>query len=175
MSDSPLVRVVARIEAARGLDGAVGAIAPRVRRAPQALLDLLHGKPLGHAAHPIAVLVPAGAWISASVLDLLPGSERAAQRLIGVGLLSVPPTAAAGLADWSVLTPAQQRVGLTHAAANVIASTLYAASWLQRRRGHSTAGKVLAALGLTVLSASGYLGGHLVYRMGARVEADPPR
>lgn len=173
MSDSPLVSAVARIEAAEGLDGAVGAIAPVVRRAPQALLDLLHGKPLGHAAHPIAVLVPAGAWISASVLDLLPGGKRAARRLVGVGLLSAVPTVASGLADWSVLTSRQQRVGLIHATANVIAVALYAASWLARRSGHSGSGKVLAGLGLTVLGGSGYLGGHLVYRMGARVETDP--
>jgi len=155
------------------LDGAIGAIAPIVRRLPRALLDLLHGAPLGHAAHPIAVLIPAGAWISASVLDVLPGGRGAARRLIGVGLLAAAPTAASGLADWSILNERQQRVGLIHASANVIAMTLYAASLLQRRRGQNTSGKMLAGMGLAVLSASGYLGGHLVYRQGARVEVDP--
>lgn len=87
-----------------------------------------------------------------------------------MGLLAAVPTAASGYADWSILNPRQQRVGLIHASANVIALSLYAASWLQRRSGHNTSGKVLAGLGLAVLSGSGYLGGHLVYRMGARVE-----
>ncbi|THG29987.1 DUF2231 domain-containing protein [Naasia lichenicola] len=169
-SESLLVRAVAHLERARGLDGAIRALAPKVRRAPQAVLDLLHGAPLGHAVHPVAVLVPAGAWISASVLDFLPGSERAARRLVAVGLLSAAPTSASGLADWSSLNTPQQRVGIVHASANVLAWFLYAASWLQRRKGNDGRGKLLALAALGVLGGSGYLGGHLVYRQGARVE-----
>ncbi len=169
-SASLLVRVVARLERAAGLDGAIRALAPKVRRVPQTVLDLLHGAPLGHAVHPVAVLVPAGAWISASILDFLPGSERAARRLVAVGLLTAAPTSAAGLADWSSLTTPQQRVGIVHASANVLAWILYAASWAQRRNGNRRGGRLFALAALTVLGGSGYLGGHLVYRQGARVE-----
>ena len=134
--------------------------------------DVLNGAPLGHPAHPIAILVPVGAWISAAVLDFVPGQEKAARTLVGVGLIAVAPAAAAGIADWSILTQKQQRVGIVHWAANLTGVALYSASYLQRRRGKFVSGKILGLLGLGVVSASGYLGGHLAYSQGANVERD---
>jgi nitrite reductase/ring-hydroxylating ferredoxin subunit/uncharacterized membrane protein len=136
------------------------------------LRDLLRGVPLGHPVHPVAVLVPAGAWISSAVLDFIPGQERAARILIGAGLLGVAPAAASGIADWSLLKRKQQRVGIVHWAANLTAVALYSASYIQRRRGKQISGKVLGLAGLTVVSASGYLGGHLAYRQAANVLID---
>jgi nitrite reductase/ring-hydroxylating ferredoxin subunit len=103
------------------------------------------------------------------VLDFIPGQERASRTLVGVGLLGVIPAASAGIADWSVLTQKQQRVGIVHWAANLTSVGLYTASYIQRRRGKQVSGKVLGLLGLAVVSASGYLGGHLAYRQGANV------
>jgi uncharacterized membrane protein len=121
--------------------------------------------------HPIAILVPAGAWISAAVLDFIPGQGRAARTLVGVGLLAAAPAAAAGVADWSALEQKQQqRVGIVHWAANLMAIGLYSASYVQRRRGRAVSGRVLGLLGLALISGAGYLGGHLVYRQGANVE-----
>lgn len=165
------VKLVSRLEDAATLDPLVGQVRKVVNAVirPQPVRDVLHGVPVGHPVHPLLVLVPAGAWLSAAVLDLLPGNERAARTLIGVGVVSALPTAAAGYTDWSELHEQQMRVGLVHAGANAIATALYAASFVQRGRGHGASGKVLSMLGLAVVSGGGYLGGHLSYRQAAGV------
>lgn len=48
-----------------------------------------------------------------------------------------------------------------------MAAALFAGSYLSRTRGAHNRGTVLSALGLTVLGASGALGGHLSYAQGA--------
>ena len=104
-----------------------------------------------------------GSWTSASVLDLLGGSDSAgsAQRLVGTGLLAAAPTAWTGWAEWSAAGPRDQRVGLVHAVTNGVAIGVYAASWLTRRRGRHTAGAGLALAGAAVSGVGAYLGGHL--------------
>jgi len=176
MSANPVVRAAESIENATALDETVAAAGSAVSRVPLfrpgALRDLLHGVPLGHPAHPFAILVPAGAWISAAVLDFVPGQQKAARTLVGVGLIGVAPAAASGIADWSALRQQEQkRVGIVHWAANLTAVALYSASYVQRRRGKHVSGKVLGLVGLAVVSGSGYLGGHLAYSQGANVQS----
>ena len=171
MKPLPALELVARLEDADWLDP----LAKRVRKVvksairPQWARDILHGVPVGHPVHPLAVQVPLGAWLSAAVLDALPGNGRAAQVLIGVGTLSAVPSAVAGFNDWTELHPQQQRVGLIHASANIMATGLYAVSMVERARGRNASGKVLAFLGLATVSAGGFLGGHLTYRQAAGV------
>ncbi|MBI5160579.1 MAG: DUF2231 domain-containing protein [Micrococcales bacterium] len=164
-------RLTARIETWPALDGALDAVSERVRAVPKALRDALHGKQAGHPLHPVAVLLPTGAWMSASVLDAVPGTGRAARTLVGVGVLAALPAVAAGLVDWSMQRRDQQRVGGVHAMANTAALALYSLSWLRRRRGAS--GVLPALLGLGLISAGGYLGGHMTYRRGVGVESRP--
>jgi nitrite reductase/ring-hydroxylating ferredoxin subunit/uncharacterized membrane protein len=169
VKELPLLNAVSRLEDSRWLDPLVTGVRRAVNsvvRVPW-LRDVLHGVPLGHPLHPLAVQVPLGAWTSAAVLDAVPGSERAAAILIGVGAVSVVPSALAGLTDWSDLHEQQQRVGLVHAAANVTATGLYLASLVQRSRGRQAHGKVLGYLGFATVAASGFLGGHLSYRQAA--------
>jgi nitrite reductase/ring-hydroxylating ferredoxin subunit/uncharacterized membrane protein len=134
---------------------------------PGRLKDILHGVPAGHPAHPPLTDLPMGCWTSVAVLDLLPGTERAANVLVAAGLAGAVPTALTGLADWSALHREQQRVGLVHALGTVTATGLYAASLLARSRGRTSRGKALGYAGLTVLMAGGYLGGHLAFRLAA--------
>lgn len=167
----PLVKIADKIEGAAWLDPAAGTVARIVKKAlrwPQ-LRDALHGVPLGHPVHPLLVTVPLGAWVSAAVLDLQPGHERAARTLVGLGVLAAVPTALTGVTDFSELDTPQQRTGIVHQAANAVAVWLYAASWLVRRRGNHGAGKVLSFAGLGVSGVGGFLGGHLTYRQGAGV------
>ncbi len=93
-----------RIEGARALDGPA-AFLDRLASpllAPRAVRDALEGQWLGHALHPLATDIPLGCWMSASLLDLVgpSRSEEASRRLIGFGVLTAVPTAAAGVADW---------------------------------------------------------------------------
>src|SRR5207248_4031090 len=106
-------------------------------------------------------------WSAAAVLDVLPGTGPASATLIGVGCAAVAPTAVTGWADWSQLHSQHQRVGIVHAAANVAALACYTASLVARARGRTLRGKALAYLGLTAMSAGGYLGGHLTFRQAA--------
>jgi nitrite reductase/ring-hydroxylating ferredoxin subunit/uncharacterized membrane protein len=170
------MRMMTRLAEARSLDplsdklqAAVQAVAK-----PQLLRDLLHGTKLGHPVHPVLVQVPVGAFMSAAVLDLLPGESRAATTLIAVGTAGVVPAVAAGWLDWSELRRDSRRVGLVHAGANAIAVGLYAASLVARLRGRTARGKTLGFAGLTVAGLGAYLGGHLAYaQSGGANQAAP--
>jgi nitrite reductase/ring-hydroxylating ferredoxin subunit/uncharacterized membrane protein len=165
-----------KLEEAERLDPAAEKVGRLITKVlPQGpVKDALHGRWLGHQLHPLLVALPIGMWSGATLLDLTAGRDghRAAQRLVGAGLLLVAPTAAAGWADWSELGAFQRpkRVGLVHAAANNAATIVYAASWLARRRGDHTRGRTLALLGATGLGVGGYLGGHLAYSQGVGVD-----
>src|SRR4051812_40879264 len=128
-----LVRAMESIEDAAVLDPPITTLRRVVAAVPRPVRELLHGAPLGHPAHPVAILVPAGAWISSAVLDFIPGQERAARALVGVGVVAAAPAAATGIADWSELDQRQQRVGVIHWGANLAAVALYSASYIQRR------------------------------------------
>jgi nitrite reductase/ring-hydroxylating ferredoxin subunit/uncharacterized membrane protein len=169
-------RLVARLERLTAID----AVADRARKLVHGTLrsrrvrDVLHGVWLGHPLHPALVQVPLGAWLSAAVLDVLPGQQTAATTLVAVGTASAVPAAAAGSNDWASLSREQRRVGLVHAAANTVALALYGASLAARLRGRHTTGRRLGYLGLAVAGASAYLGGHLSYALGAGVNQAVP-
>jgi len=152
---------------ARPLSKFVGEVIPH-----GVVKDALSGTWIGHPLHPMLTDVAIGSWTSAFFLDLMgrPGSQEAADSLVGIGVLSAVPTAAAGLADWSDMMGAERRVGLVHAGANVVATGLYGLSWLARRGGNRSRGVALGLAGATVATVGGYLGGHLSYRQGVNVD-----
>lgn len=166
-----------RIGAAAALDGPAEAVAKWARGAiPKGpVKDALSGVPLGHAAHPLMIVMPIGTWMSATVLDFVGGeaSRPAARRLIAAGLLSALPTAASGLNDWADTTPASdevRRVGAVHALANVAALGLFTASLAARRGGNHGRGVALGLAGMGAVGAGGHLGGHLSYAKGVGVD-----
>ncbi|GAB3277090.1 hypothetical protein GCM10027449_16550 [Sinomonas notoginsengisoli] len=164
---------VSRLERWPALD----ALADPLRKATQALVkprvvrNLLSGIPTGHPLHPVLTDLPIGAWSMASLLDTVGGesSEHAADVLVAAGLVVAVPTAASGLNDWSDTFGAVSRVGVAHAALNVTALGFYGASLAARKAGARGAGRGLAYLGLGILLTSGYLGGHLAFSKGVRV------
>jgi hypothetical protein len=160
-----IVRWTLRLEEASALDGTVRALDPRIRSVfgTGTRGSVLRGDWLGHALHPLLTDVVLGSWTSATVLDLFGGrgSSAAAQRLVGTGLLVVGPTAWAGWAEWSAAGLREKRVGVVHAVTNAVAISVYAASWVARRRGRHGAGRRLALAGAAVSGVGGYLGGHL--------------
>ncbi|HEY0868404.1 MAG TPA: DUF2231 domain-containing protein, partial [Fimbriimonas sp.] len=96
---------------------------------------------------------------------------KAAQTCIGLGILTSVAAAATGATQWyGMRDPALRRVGLTHAAMNSFALGLYGASYLLRKADRKKIGRGLALLGLAVLTYSGYLGGHMVYKRRAGVD-----
>jgi nitrite reductase/ring-hydroxylating ferredoxin subunit len=168
------VRFLAGLEA---LDPPAKKIGKAVRTIvkPGPVKDALSGSWLGHALHPLLTDVTIGSFTSAVVLDWLGGreSEPAARRLIGLGLLSAVPTVSSGYSDWAdteVADDSVRRIGIVHAAANATAASLFAASWLARRRGDHGRGKALALVAGGVLGGAGYLGAHLTLAEGVGVD-----
>ena len=145
------------------------------RIGPGRLKDALSGTWLGHALHPLLTDLPIGTWTSATLLDVMGGEESgpAADRLIGVGVLTSLPTAVTGATEWADTQRSDEnvrRLGIVHAAANVVALGLFAASLLARRRGNRGGGKALSLAGMGALSVGGHLGGHLSYAKGVGVD-----
>jgi len=170
------MRILTRLEEADQLDPVSEKLQQVVTTAvrPRRLRDLLHGTWLGHPLHPVLVQLPVGAFVSAALLDLLPGHRRAATTLIAAGLAGAPPAAAAGWLDWSEMTKDRRRVGLVHATANVVALGLYAGSLTARLRGRTARGKALGFAGLSVAGLGAYLGGHLAYAQGGGTNQAAP-
>jgi uncharacterized membrane protein len=138
-----------------------------------AVRDLAAGVPLGHRLHPLLVTIPLGSWTAATVLDLTGGGARPAQRLVGLGVLTAVPAAATGARDYLDTTGPARRIGLLHAGVNDAALIAYGLSWLARRRGRRVRGAVLSLVGLGLAGTAGWLGGHMVYTLGAGVERPP--
>jgi len=130
----------------------------------------LRGEWLGHALHPLLTDLSLGCWIGAGLLDVAGGkrSRVAAQRLVGAGLLFVPPVAASGMADYAVVDDRRvKRVGAVHAVGNIAVAGLYANSWWRRRQGRHASGVASAMLGGAMAWVTGYLGGHMSFARGA--------
>ncbi|BFU45150.1 Rieske 2Fe-2S domain-containing protein [Krasilnikovia sp. MM14-A1004] len=163
------MQTLTRLQEARSLDPVSDRLQTAVTKVvrPQRLRDLLQGIWLGHPLHPVLVQVPISAFLSAAVLDLMPGRRRAATTLIAIGTGAAAPAVAAGWLDWSQMTRDRRRVGLVHAAANAVAVGLYAASLVARLNGRDTRGRVLSFAGLTSAGLGAYLGGHLSFAQGA--------
>jgi O-antigen ligase len=167
-----LREALSSVETWRQVDPAAGKVQQQLRRAlPEdaPVTRVLTGSWIGHPVHPLVVLVPVGAWVSAGVLDLLPKHREAARHLVAIGLVAAVPAAVAGAAELRELDDRGRRVGFVHALTNLTATACYLASYGLRRGGRPGAGKVAAMLGLVAVSAGGALGGHLTYAQGAGV------
>jgi uncharacterized membrane protein len=160
------VVAVQRLEGVTALDPVVRAVSPFAAAlvAEPVRRDLLRGAWLGHALHPILTDVPIGFWTSAVVLDLAGGrgARGSAQRLVALGVASAVPAAVTGWAEWSGTGQREQRVGVVHAASNVLALSLFTASWRARRAGRHVTGVALGLAASSALGVGGFLGGHLV-------------
>jgi nitrite reductase/ring-hydroxylating ferredoxin subunit/uncharacterized membrane protein len=166
-----------RLGALDVLDEPTKKLAKLVRNAkrPPKIDEALSGTWLGHPVHPLLILLPLGSWTSAVLLDWLGGkdSQKAADILLGAGIVSAVPTVATGFADWADTEPASdtvRRVGIAHAALNATGTVLFAGSLAARAGGSRARGKLFALAGVGAVSASGYLGGHLTYAEGVGVD-----
>lgn len=163
-----VLKAVDRLERFSSADKLLAVVQRIVQAAPLGRArDGLHGRWLGHPVHPLLVQIPLGSWLSAAVLDAMPGQRTAVRILIATGLLAAAPAAASGLVDWAELNPRQTRVGIVHAAVNITGVALYVTSLTARLRGHEISGRMYGWAGLGVVGIGGALGGHLAYRLAA--------
>jgi len=159
------LQLMKRLEGAGVLDPAVRTAEPLASRlvADARLRRFFHGDATGIPPHVILTDVPFGAWFMAIFLDFFPdeGSRRAARRLVGLGLLAAAPTGLSGWAEWARADPATRRVGVVHAAANLVATLVFLASWRARRKDRHRLGANLARAGAVLLIVGGFLGGYM--------------
>lgn len=127
--------------------------------------DLLRAEPFGIPLHPVLTDLPIGFWTSSWILDLVGGEKGrdAAERLIGLGVLTAIPTAITGLVDRERHEPDMRSLATIHAGINLTATGLYGASWLLRRRGSRGAGLALAQVGALCATAGAALGRRLAF------------
>lgn len=145
----------------------------------------------GHPLHPILVLIPAGAWITSFVLDIIflaTGSTFwfvASLWVIVIGIGGALLAALAGLFDLLTLPMGLEprRLGLWHMTLNLIIVGLYVINVAAVRApalATPVESGVVAAntafwafflnlVAIVLLLASGWLGGEMVYRYGIAV------
>ncbi|MGW7090761.1 Rieske 2Fe-2S domain-containing protein [Streptomyces sp. NPDC054874] len=166
-----------RVEHSERADRLVDAARVVVRAVPMGRgRDVLHGRWLGHPVHPLMVQLPLGSWMSAAILDFVPGRQRAARTLVAVGLVAALPAAVAGWTDWAELRRPQMRVGLVHAASNAVGVAFYGVSFAARARSRFARGRLWGLAGLAAVSVGGAVGGHMAFRQasGANHAEDVP-
>lgn len=167
--DNWLDRIPYLREAGHAAGESIHAVVMKAGDQARDVADVLHGTWLGHPLHPVLTDVVVGSLSMAALFDLasvLGGDEsarKAADTLTTVGTASAVPTALAGLADFSTIPDRAAGHGLVHGLINDTAITLYFFSLRARKRGDRRAGLALSALGMAVLTAGAYLGGHLVF------------
>src|SRR2546421_6300603 len=166
--------ITQRIEETELLEKVAGPVAEAVGRVTQSrsVKNALSGTWLGHPLHPLLTDIPLGAWTMASALDIFGGrkAQPAADLLVGLGVLSALPTAAAGLNDWADTYGGVQSIGVVHAVANVVGVAFHGASFMARRRGRRGRAMALSMGGLAAQTIGGWLGGHLSYARGVGVD-----
>ena len=153
-------------------------LAQRVHATPagRPVHAVLHGNRwLGHPLHPVVVTLPIGAWATSAWLDARsaatgdPRDEHGADVALRVGIVGAALAAATGVAQYVDTRGDARRETAVHSALNTAALVAYLGSWAARRRGRRPLGRKLAALGMAVTGASGYLGGDVSYRHGVGV------
>ena len=163
-----------RLEDAAVLDRPARSLAAAVSAAtaPRLVKNALSGSWLGHRLHPALIPAPLGFWAGALVFDGIgtQPARYAADVLVGAGVATSLPTAAAGLSDWAETVGAARRVGLVHAALNTTALACYTASLVARALGRRKPGVALSLVGAGAVTLGGYLGGHLSYVLAIGVE-----
>lgn len=142
-------------------------------------------KIFGHPAHTILIVFPLGLLSTAAIFDTLAIVSKdeakkkklseTAQNLLGAGIIGGLVAAPFGTRDWLAIPQGTRakRIGKTHGLGNVLALTLFGASWLLRRDHAGNPREkalVLSFAGTALVGFTGWLGGELVDRLGVGVD-----
>lgn len=182
-SRTPHARLFDRIDAmpwlqrwSEGLAAVAGPV--RMKLTPSGLVDLLHGRWLGHALHPALSDLPIGLWAGSVLLYLL-GFSGAAVALSLAGIATALSAMATGIADLLVADGHDRRVGVLHGLLMTVALVIQIGSPVAYFLGAVVVAAILAVVSLVITVGAAYLGGHLVLARGAMVDhtvwpAGPP-
>jgi nitrite reductase/ring-hydroxylating ferredoxin subunit len=160
----------------QGLGAVAGPV--RTKLAPSGMVDLLHGRWLGHALHPALSDLPIGLWAGSVLLYLL-GFSGAAVALSLAGIATALVAMVTGIADLLVADGHDRRVGVLHGLLMTVALVIQIGSPVAYFLGAVVVAAILAVVSLLITVGAAYLGGHLVLARGAMVDhtvwpAGPP-
>lgn len=131
----------------------------------------------GYAVHPFLVILPLAIFGAAIVFDfsfLATGDGRWAEvaaTLLPIGIAGGVLASIGGTIDWWFIPSGtrSKAIGAWHGAGNVVVTTLFALSWMERQPDPSSPGIVALLLTYTaaaLLMLTGWLGSELVDRLG---------
>ena len=132
----------------------------------------------GHPIHPSLVPFPIAFFTGALICDIVShwGDAtfwpRMSLVLIGFGIIGALAAAIFGFVDYlsAPLSPEAKNTATTHMILNLVTVVIFAiAFYIRLGDVTATAGYVFTVLGVIVLTAGGYLGGHLAYHFGVGV------
>ena len=129
--------------------------------------DMLHGKQIGHALHPILVSVSVGSWTTALFFDYLGfvtrirSFQKTGDYLTIVGLGSAVPSALTGLTDYTAIKQDSASYAMTHGLINSFAVYAYTRSLMSRLVGHRFRALWFATMGFGAVTISSWLGGEM--------------
>jgi uncharacterized membrane protein len=142
----------------------------------------------GHPVHPMLIPFPLALWFSSFVADVIylwRGNPAwrdwvAFYTLLGGTLMAVV-AAVPGINDWlSITDKGVKKIANWHARLNVIALLIFAASFYLRTAGGAelvggsyTVPFALSAVGVILITISGWLGGEMVFKHGVAVDRQP--
>jgi len=139
---------------------------------------------MGHPIHPMLLPFPLALWVFSFICDViylfsndgiwpLVAKVTLAGGIVGGVLAAVP-----GIIDWLAIQSREiKRIANWHARLNIIALLIFAASFYLRTKygrplvgGGLTIPTLLSAVGVLLISVSGWLGGSLAYEHGVGVK-----
>lgn len=139
-------------------------------------------KVLGHASHPMLIVVPLGMFVGALVFDGLfylggrdPQWAVVSYWMVVTGLIGGLVAAVPGWVDWFAIPSGTRAktVGLVHGLGNGVGVLgLYGASWYLRRPDPANPpdlALLLSAVGFVLGGATAWLGAELIERLGVSV------
>jgi uncharacterized membrane protein len=136
----------------------------------------------GHPIHPMLVPIPIGLFVFSFIADLAAFRNLSdawptvAFYCIGGGIVGALLAAIFGTIDLLSLTDRNaKKIGIVHMGINLCVVGLFAISFALRWYGMPALGTpfILSLIGIALLLVAGWLGGHLVYRLGVAVSAPP--
>ena len=132
----------------------------------------------GHPIHAMLIALPIGLWVFSFIADIVglfaknPSWRTAAFQTMAGGVIAGIAAAVPGLIDFTGIDePRSRNTALWHMILNLTIVALYGVNIVWRIRTGAIAGPVvLSAVAIGLLSASGWLGGALVYEHGVGVD-----
>jgi nitrite reductase/ring-hydroxylating ferredoxin subunit/uncharacterized membrane protein len=160
------------------VQGWVGAVFRAFGPLSRPLRNLLSGTSVfQHPLHPALTDVPLGAWLTGVVADYTAASTNLVPRSAGtiallLGLVVAAGTAVTGYTDFQDVYGMERRTALAHGLTMTLVFAVMTVSLILRLVGVSVLYPVavgLATFGLALTMFGMYLGGHVVYGYGTRI------